>query len=78
MKKNENYPKYVQAMRLMDVGKLPHTVARTVGVRRYPKATGGRRQLKAPGCAGLAKPEGDVPGSVSFPDTLPSGVGATR
>jgi len=22
-------------------------------------------------------PEGDVPGSVSFPDTLPSGVGAT-
>ena len=30
------------------------------------------------GCAGLAKPEGDVPGSVSFPDTLPSGVGADR
>ena len=28
MKKNDNYPKYVQAMRLMDAGKLPHTVAR--------------------------------------------------
>ena len=28
MKKNENYPKYVQAMRQMDAGKLLHTVAR--------------------------------------------------
>ena len=28
MKKNENYPKYVQAMRLIDAGKLPCTVAR--------------------------------------------------
>ena len=26
---------------------------------------------------GPGKPEGDVPGSVSFTDTLPSGVGAT-
>ena len=28
----------------------------------------------AQGCEGLVKPEGDVPGSVSFTDTLPSGV----
>ena len=28
MKKNENYPKYVQAMRLMDDGKVPYAVAR--------------------------------------------------
>lgn len=28
MKKNENYPKYVQAMRLMDEGKVPYAVAR--------------------------------------------------
>ena len=27
-------------------------------------------------CAGSVQPEGDVPGSVSFTDTLPSGVGA--
>ena len=27
---------------------------------------------------GDAKPEGDVPGSVSFTDTLPSGVGASQ
>ena len=30
--------------------------------------------VQAQGCEGPAKPEGDVPGSVSFPDTLPSGV----
>ena len=28
----------------------------------------------ARGCEGLVKPEGDVPGSVSFTGTLPSGV----
>ena len=28
-------------------------------------------------CEGPVKPEGDVPGSVSFTGTLPSGVGAT-
>jgi transposase-like protein len=28
MKKNENYPKYVQAMRQMDAGKLPYTIVR--------------------------------------------------
>ena len=32
----------------------------------------------AQGCEGLVKPEGDVPGSVSFTGTLPSGVGATQ
>jgi hypothetical protein len=28
MKKNENYPKYVHAMRLLDEGKAPYAVAR--------------------------------------------------
>jgi len=28
MKKNENYPKYVHAMRQMDAGKLPYTIVR--------------------------------------------------
>lgn len=32
MKKNENYPKYVQAMRQMDAGKLLHTVARELNM----------------------------------------------
>ena len=30
----------------------------------------------AQGCAGLVQPKGDVPGSVSFTGTLPSGGGA--
>jgi len=32
MKKNENYPKYVQAMRQMDAGKLPWTVAKELHI----------------------------------------------
>ena len=49
--------------------------------RRAQKTEGHRSRTDTPmqsGCAGLAKPEGDVPGSVSFPDTLPSGVAADR
>ena len=52
--------------------------------RRLPAGRSGglcSMALLAPaGCfwrEGPAKPEGDVPGSVSFPDTLPSGVGAS-
>ena len=32
MKRNENYPKYVQAMRLMDTGKSPCTIARELHI----------------------------------------------
>jgi len=34
MKKNENYPKYVQAMRLLDAGKRPHAVCRELHMGR--------------------------------------------
>ena len=55
MKRNENYPKYVQAMRLMDAGKLPYTVAKDLHMgidtikrirRRY--LTGGELALLSP------------------------------
>ena len=55
MKKNENYPKYVQAMRLMDSGKMPKTVARelhmdigTVKLKRKLYLKGGELALLAP------------------------------
>jgi transposase-like protein len=32
MKKNENYPKYVQAMRLLDAGMQPYTVVRELHI----------------------------------------------
>ena len=34
MKKNENYPKYVQAMRLLDEGKAPYAVGRELHMGR--------------------------------------------
>ena len=55
LKRNENYPKYVQAMRLMDAGKLPYTVAKDLHMgidtikrirRRY--LTGGELALLSP------------------------------
>ena len=46
MKKNENYPKYVQAMHLLDEGKTVNYVSKLLRIGRLPLKLMRQRYLK--------------------------------